>query len=383
MWYFLIGIVLGAAVTLLIFREKIKALRDKLGYVEGSLKDTFKALSSDALKSNNEQFIGLASSELEKRQTAIDHIIKPLKESLEKLDGKIHEIEKERKETQGLLKKEITDLFTSNKSLKEETGNLVTALRKPHVRGHWGEMQLRRVVELAGMQEFCDFEVQQTVTNEKDARLRPDMVIKMPSGRQVVVDSKVPIDSYLDAIKESNPEAQEAKLRHHAAQVRARIDELRRKEYWMQFEHTPDFVVLFLPGENLFSAALDYEPELIELGVENKVLIATPTTLIALLKAVAYGWKQEKLEENANKISQLSSELYERLCTMSEHFNGIGRELNSAVKKYNDTVSSYETRVLVSARKFKELGVPSAKDKELPDVETVNENARDTRKITL
>jgi DNA recombination protein RmuC len=383
MLYFSLGLILGAVVAFLIFREKSKALKDKLNYVEGNLKDTFKALSSDALKSNNEQFMGLASSELEKRQTAIDHIVKPLKESLEKLDGKIHEIEKERKETQGILKKEITNLFTSNENLKKETGNLVTALRKPHVRGRWGEIQLRRVVELAGMQEFCDFELQQTVTNEKDARLRPDMIIKLPSGRQIVVDSKVPLDSYLDAISESDPVAQEAKLKHHAAQVRARIEELHRKEYWNQFEHTPDFVVLFLPGENLFSSALDYDPSLIELGVENKVLVATPTTLIALLKAVAYGWKQQTLEENANKIAQLGAELFERVSTMTEHFNGLGRELNSAVKKYNETLSSMESRVLVSARKFKELGVGGVKDKELPDTETINEVARETRKINL
>jgi len=383
MWYLILGIVVGAGAVYLIYRERTKALQDKLNYVEGNLKDTFKVLSSDALKSNNEQFMGLASNELEKRQTAIDHIVKPLRESLEKLDGKIHEIEKDRKGSEGVLKNEINKLFISNSDLKKETGNLVTALRKPHVRGRWGEIQLRRVVELAGMQEFCDFELQQTVTNEKDARLRPDMVIKLPSGRQIVVDSKVPLDSYLDAIAESDPAAQELKLKHHAAQVRARIEELRKKEYWNQFEHSPDFVVLFLPGENLFSSALDYDPGLIELGVENKVLVATPTTLIALLKAVAYGWKQQTLEENANKIAQLGGELFERLSTMTDHFNGLGHELNSAVKKYNETLSSMESRVLISARKFKELGVSSAKDKELPDVETVNEVAREMRKIDL
>ena len=373
------GIVLGTLGAYVLYREKLRALRDKLNYVEGNLKDTFKALSSDALKSNNESFIGIASTELEKRQTAIDNIVKPLKETLEKLDVKINDIEKERKGTQDVLKNEITKLFALSDGLKEETGRLVTALRKPHVRGRWGELQLKRVVELAGMQEYCDFELQKTVTNEKEARLRPDMVIKMPSGRQIVVDSKVPLDSYLDAISESDPIAQEAKLKHHSAQVRARIDELRKKEYWNQFAHSPDFVVLFLPGENLFSSALDYDPGLIELGVENKVLIATPTTLIALLKAVAYGWKQETLEENANKIALLGSELFERISTMTDHFNGLGKELNSAVKKYNDTLSSMETRVLSSARKFKELGVGSAKDKEIPDLETVDQFAREPR----
>lgn len=368
MWYFLLGIVFGGAVVFLIFRERSKALKDKLNYVENNLKDTFKALSSDALKSNNDSFSG---------------IVNPLKETLEKLDGKINEIEKDRKGTQDVLKNEISKLFIMGDNLKKETGNLVTALRKPHVRGRWGEMQLRRVVELAGMQEFCDFEVQQTVTNEKDARLRPDMVIKLPSGRHIVVDSKVPLDSYLDAISESDPVAQEAKLKHHAAQVRARIEELRKKEYWNQFEHTPDFVVLFLPGENLFSSALDYDPTIIELGVENKVLVATPTTLIALLKAVAYGWKQQTLEENANKIAQLGGEIFERLSTMTDHFNGLGKELNSAVKKYNETLSSLESRVLITARKFKELGVNNAKDRELPDTENINEVARDTKRVDL
>ncbi len=358
------GIAVGALAVYMVYKEKNKALADKLNYVEGNLKDTFKALSSDALKSNNENF---------------SIIVNPLKETLEKLDGKIHEIEKERKGTQDVLKNEISKLFALSDGLKKETGNLVTALRKPHVRGRWGEIQLKRVVELAGMQEYCDFELQQTVTNEKDLRLRPDMIIKLPSGRHIVVDSKVPLDSYLDALSESDPAAQEAKLKHHSAQVKARIDELRKKEYWNQFDHTPDFVVLFLPGENLFSSALDYEPGLIELGVENKVLIATPTTLIALLKAVAYGWKQQTLEENANRIAILGSELFERISTMTDHFNGLGKELNSAVKKYNDTLSSMETRVLSSARKFKDLGVGSAKDKELPDLESVNEVARDPR----
>ncbi len=356
------GIGIGALAVYMVYKEKNKALQDKLSYVENNLKDTFKALSSDALRSNNDTFSGIVS---------------PLKDTLEKLDGKIHEIEKERKGTQEVLKSEISKLFTLSDGLKKETGNLVTALRKPHVRGRWGEIQLKRVVELAGMQEFCDFELQQTVTNEKDARLRPDMVIKLPSGRQIVVDSKVPLDSYLDAISESDPVAQEAKLKHHSLQVRARIEELRKKEYWNQFEHTPDFVVLFLPGENLFSSALDYDPGLIELGVENKVLIATPTTLIALLKAVAYGWKQQTLEENANKIAQLGNELFERLSTMTDHFNGLGKELNSAVKKYNETLSSMESRVLTSARKFKELGIGNTK--ELPDLESVNEVARDPR----
>ena len=384
--YLLLGIIIGAGFVYLVYREKTKSLADKLKYMSNTdeqLKDTFKALSSDALKANNECFMGVAANELEKSQTAIDHLVKPLKEVLEKLDLKINDIEKERKGNEGALKNEIGKLFALGDNLKKETGNLVTALRRPHVRGRWGELQLKRVVELAGMQEFCDFELQQTVTDDKDNRLRPDMVIKLPSGRQIVVDSKVPLDSYLDAISESDPVAQEAKLKHHAVQVRARIDELKKKEYWNQFEHSPDFVVLFLPGENLFSSALDYDPTLIELGVENKVLIATPTTLIALLKAVAYGWKQETLEENANKIAMLGSELYERLCSMGEHFEGLGKELNSAVKKYNDTLSSLESRVYVSARKLKEMGVSSAKDKELPGPESVNETARNARKIEL
>jgi len=384
--YLLLGIIIGAGFVYLVYREKTKSLTDKLKYMsstEEQLKDTFKALSSDALKSNNESFMGVAANELQKSQTAIDHLVKPLKEVLEKLDLKINDIEKERKGNEGALKNEIGKLFALGDNLKKETGNLVTALRRPHVRGRWGELQLKRVVELAGMQEFCDFELQKTVTDDENNKLRPDMVIKLPSGRQIVVDSKVPLDSYLDAISESDPVAQEAKLKHHAAQVRARIEELKEKKYWNQFDHSPDFVVLFLPGENLFSSALDYDPTLIELGVENKVLIATPTTLIALLKAVAYGWKQETLEENANKIAMLGSELYERLCSMGEHFEGLGKELNSAVKKYNDTLSSLESRVYVSARKLKEMGVSSAKDKELPDPESVNEVARNARKLEL
>jgi DNA recombination protein RmuC len=257
-------------------------------------------------------------------------------------------------------------LLTSQlQALGCETGNLVKALRTPHTRGQWGEMQLRRAVEMAGMVDYCDFRVQQTLYAE-DSRLRPDMVVMLPNGRRMVVDSKAPLSAYLDAIEIEDDGLRAAKLKQHAMQVRTHVEQLAQKAYWAQFDQAPEFVIAFLPGESFFSAALQHDPGLIEFGADKKVLVATPTTLIALLKAVAHGWRQEQIAQNAVEISRMGRELYERLSKLAEHFAAVGSHLNRATRAYNDAAGTFERRVLVSARRMKEKGVTVAED--IPEV---------------
>jgi len=341
---------------------------DKLAFLQQAqtqLSDTFHALSADALQKNNQSFLDLAKLQMEKwqdgarvefnkKEESILQIVKPVKESLEKVDHKIHELEKARLKAEASLSEQVRSMIETQKDLRSETSNLVAALRAPQARGRWGEMQLKRVVEMAGMLENCDFQKQATVSTEK-GRLRPDLIVKLPGGKNVVVDAKTPLSSYLNALQENVPELKINHLKEHARHVRKHIEQLSRKSYWEQFQPAPEFVVLFLPGEAFFSAALEQDPSLIEVGVAQNVIIATPTTLIALLRAVAYGWRQEHLAENARQIGALGSELYKRISDLSGHMGRLGKSLQNSVESYNRTVGTLESRVLVSARRFKEL----------------------------
>jgi DNA recombination protein RmuC len=349
-----------------------------------NLQNAFKALAADALKSNNSSFLQIAQEtlkrfqsdakgDLEARQKAVADLVAPVRESLSKVDAQIQQMEVARGEAYGDLKAQVQSLITTQKELQSETGNLVRALRTPNVRGRWGEIQLRRVVEIAGMLSYCDFAEQETIQSES-GRLRPDLVVKLPGGKRVVVDAKTPLQAFLEAFETTDEDTRRTCLANHARQVRDHMKTLSGKGYWEQFEATPEFVVMFLPGETFFSAALEQDPGLIEQGVLQRVIPASPTTLIALLKAVAYGWNQEKLARNAHEISILGKELHERLRKLAAHITAVGTNLDRAVEAYNQAVGSLENRVLVSARKFAELGASVAED--IPALEPIETTAR-------
>jgi len=375
----------AAETKLLEAQANLEEQRKSLDEARKNLSDTFQALSAEALKSNNQAFIALARStfetvqaqargDLETRHKAFDALVVPLKESLERYEKQILEMEKARQNAYGTLEEQLRTLAATNQQLQEKTSTLAIVLKGgSQARGRWGEMTLRNAAELAGMSEHCDFTEQETLESES-GRLRPDMIVRLPGNRRIAVDAKVPLQAFLDASAAAKEEERKAALDRHAQLVRTHMNQLSARSYWEQLEPAPELVVLFLPGESFFSAALEQDHTLIEDGMQKRVVLATPTTLIALLWAVAYGWREEQITKNARLISELGKELHDRIRPFLAHFQGIGSALEKAVEAYNKAVASMEARVLPSARKLKELG--AATGEELPQLEPVDEITR-------
>jgi len=388
-----ISLEIGALTAYLIENRKLTRLRDKYSRLLAaydyqrktakhkdatyrqtteSLKDTFNALAGHALKDNTMQFLQLAQEnmkqlqiraedDLSQKEKAIEELVKPIRETLDKTGSELRRMENERKEAQGALSKHLETITDSHRLLQNETRNLVQALRRPEVRGQWGEMTLKRLAELAGMVEYCDFYEQESVQADTGA-MRPDMIVRMPDKREIIVDSKTPLDAYLSAIEALDDATRKTHLEQHTRNIRQRIKELASKSYWQQFQSSPDFVVLFIPGDQFLSAALDVDHTLLEDALREQVILATPTSFVALLRAVAYGWRQEALAENAEIIREVGTELYLRLSVFAEHLAKLGRSLDSSVDSFNKAVGSFDSRVLPSARKFTELGITARKE---------------------
>jgi DNA recombination protein RmuC len=355
--------------------------RAALERAEAQLGSTFSDLARQSLQSNSETFLTLAKEhlgrheqkaqgDLEARKTAIENLLQPVADALQKTEKQIQQIEKDRHQAYGSIREQLSAMGEAQVALQTETRNLVNALRRPEVRGQWGELTLRRLAELAGMVEYCDF-YEQEQTETAEGRRRPDMVIRMPNGRELIVDVKTPLDAYLTAVEAPDEKQRQAALKRHADNVRNRVRELALKSYWSQFDKSPEFVILFIPGDQFLSAAMKEHPGLLEEALAQKVILSTPTSLVALLKAVAYGWRQVALEENAKKIQALGEELHQRLVAFTGHLSKLGRQLGSSVDAYNSAVGSLERSVLPGARKFLEMGVSSRKEiDELNPIET-------------
>ncbi|HSH28840.1 MAG TPA: DNA recombination protein RmuC [Thiohalobacter sp.] len=336
------------------------------------LGQAFSALAGEALKHNSSEFLKLAQENLQRyqsqaqqdlaqREKAVENLVKPIREALTRTEAEVRRMENERKEAFGALNHHIQTIAESHRLLQTETRNLVQALRRPEVRGQWGELTLKRLAELAGMVEHCDF-VEQVHSEGESGRLRPDMVVRMPDSREIIVDAKTPLDAYLSAVEATDDAVRERHLDSHARNVRQRVRELSAKAYWQQFSKSPDFVVLFIPGDQFLSAALDRDHALLEDALANKVVLATPTSLVALLRAVGYGWRQAVLAENAEQIRQVGEEVYSRLGTFAEHLGRLGKSLDSSVNAYNKAVGSFDSRVLPGLRKFTEMGISAKKE---------------------
>ena len=366
-------------------KDKLASLEQAQELARKQLTETFGHLSSQALKQNNEEFLKLAQEnlkqfqnkaqgELAQKEQAIENLVKPIKEALEKTEKQMRTMEHERKEAYGALTQHLETMTQTQQALQGETHNLVKALSRPEVRGQWGELTLKRLAELAGMVKHCDF-YEQEHTQTEDGAMRPDMIVRMPGGREIVVDVKTPLDAYLSAVEASDEKEREAHLVRHTKNVRKRVQELASKAYWNQFKNSPDFVVLFIPGDQFLSAALDNDYSLLEDAMQKKVILATPTSFVALLRAVAYGWRQESLAENAQHIREVGEDLYGRLATFAEHLGKVGKNLNNSVQHYNKAVASFDTRVLPGARKFTEMGISSKKSVEnIDQIETAARN---------
>lgn len=378
------GLVIGWLIASIRTQKKVNQLETHLELARNAksdqekvLEQTFSSLAGKALKSSNESFLqlaqetlrrfhGHAQADLEKKEKAVENLVKPIQEALSKTEQQIREMEKERKQAYGSLHKHLEAMSLTQQQLQDETRNLVQALRRPEVRGQWGELTLKRLVELAGMVEHCDFYEQENL-NTKEGRLRPDMIVRMPGSREIVVDVKTPLDAYLSAMEANDDQTRQQHLERHARNVRERVRELASKSYWSQFSQTPDFAVLFIPGEQFLSAALEKDRDLLENAMKQRVILATPTSLVALLRAVAYGWRQEQLALNADQIRAAGEELYKRLATFSEHLSKVGRNLDSAVGNYNKAVGSFDAKVLPGARKLSEMGIEELKDINEPE----------------
>jgi DNA recombination protein RmuC len=365
--FIMLGIIGGFALALLVIRRA-------QAKVDATSRDAFKAMSADAVREANKAIVDLAEQrfsvlqqrvigEMEKRRESVDGMVRPIRDTLTKYEEHIQNFEMSRQRDFSALREQIDGLAKAQGDLRRETGNLVTALRKPQVRGRWGEMTLKRVVELAGMVEHCDFNEQVTVGDS-----RPDMIVHLPAGRTIVIDAKVALDAYLDYVEAQDESKRSEALARHALQMKEHVRKLSAKAYWSMFENAPEFVVMFVPGESFLSAAADRDPSMIDDAMASKVIPASPTSLVALLRSVAWGWRQEMMADNARKISETGRELYERLAVMTSHVSSLGKSLNKSVDSYNHLVGSLETRVLVTARKFEDAGVVTPDGLQQPEL---------------